>query len=262
MDEKTKQAICDTVYKAQKGHYTIPRLTKELCPELSIEEAYEVQRALIDTCLNAGDGVLGLKMGLTSKAKLEQMHVKDPVYGYLLASMAVENGGEAAMASYIHPKVEPEIGLILSKALYGKNLSRDAVLEAVEWVFPAIEIIDSRYENFEFTVPDVICDNTSAAGAVFGEKQRYGGEDLGKLKAVIALNGTAAASGYGSDVLGHPADSVAALAGMLEAKGEGVPAGMPILTGGITAAASVKAGDEAVAFVEGLTGRACVRFVG
>src|SRR5699024_10005777 len=112
--------------------------------------------------------IIGPKMGITSEAKMKQMNVDDPIYGYVFECMVVEEGDSISVSDYIHPKVEPEIGFILKEDLEGPEVTALDVLPAAEYACPALEIIDSRYENFNFTLPDVIADNTSAAGAIFG----------------------------------------------------------------------------------------------
>ena len=118
------------------------------------------------------------------------------------------------------------------------------VLPALEFVVPAVEIIDSRYENFRFDLKSVIADNTSAAGFVIGSVMGDPAElDLPSLGVVLEKNGAVAETGAGAAVLGHPAASVAVLANMLAARGKTIPAGAFIMTGGVTAAVAVAAGD-------------------
>src|SRR5690606_22589082 len=120
---------------------------------LTIEEAYLVQEELVRQKLEEGKKIVGPKMGITSEAKMKQMNVDDPIYGYVFDDMVVNEGDTISISDYIHPKVEPEIGFILSRDLEGPNVTALDVLRSTEYVFPAIEIIDSRYENFNFTLP-------------------------------------------------------------------------------------------------------------
>src|SRR5699024_8887681 len=134
---------------------------------------------------------------------------------------------------------------ILSRDLEGPHVTALDVLRSTEYVFPAIEIIDSRYENFNFTLPDVIADNTSAAGVVFGtDLKRPDGLELDVVGTTLSINGEIKAIGAGAAVLGHPANSVARLANMLAKKGKKVKAGEPILTGGLTEAVLLSSGDN------------------
>lgn len=254
VESKKIQEITDYVLAAQDGKYEIKKITEEIHPQLTIAEAYTVQEELIKRKIHRGEKIVGPKMGLTSLAKLKQMHVKDPIYGYVFDTMVVKEGDSMKVSDYIHPKVEPEIGFIMMKELKGPGVTKEDVLEAAYCLFPGIEIIDSRYLNFDFTTPDVIADNTSAAGAVFGAYLKdFSGIDLEAIEVALKINGETKTTGTGAAVLGHPAESIATLANMLAEKGESVQAGQPILTGGITAAVVVQPGDYVeVSFSDGL----------
>lgn len=251
METTLRDQLVATVRQAQDGHHAILKLTETLCPGLTVAEAYEVQRELLRQKVADGDSVVAPKMGLTSPAKLQQMGVEEPVYGFLTRSMLVAPGGVVHLANYIHPKAEPEIGVVLRRDLAGEDLTPAEVAAAVELVFPAIEIIDSRYEQFRFTVPDVIADNTSAAGAVLGASVAFTpGLDLRTMRAVLRINGEERAAGLGEAVLGDPLASIVCLARMLAQCGEVVRAGQPIITGGITAAVPLQAGDSVEVEIE------------
>ncbi|MBM7553291.1 2-keto-4-pentenoate hydratase [Thalassobacillus pellis] len=253
MDNHMIKELADYVHHAEKEKREITKITAELYPELSIDEAYIIQEELIRQKNAEGKQIIGPKMGITSEAKMKQMDVDDPIYGYVFDNMVVEDGDSISISDYIHPKVEPEIGFILARDLEGPNTTALDVLRATEYVFPAIEIIDSRYENFNFTLPDVIADNTSAAGAVFGTYFRKPDElDLDVVGVTLSINGKIQSLGAGAAVLGNPANSVARLANMLSKKGEKVKAGQPILTGGVTAAVRLSPGDFVQAEYGGL----------
>lgn len=244
MDTHLIKELANYTHSAEKEKREITKITADLYPELSIEEAYLVQEELVRQKLEEGKKIVGPKMGITSEAKMKQMNVDDPIYGYVFDYMVVNEGNSISISDFIHPKVEPEIGFVLSRDLEGPNVTALDVLAATEYVFPAIEIIDSRYENFNFTLPDVIADNTSAAGAVFGTTlKRPDNLELDVVGATLSINGEIKALGAGAAVLGHPANSVARLANMLAEKGEKVKAGEPILTGGLTAAVMLSPGD-------------------
>ncbi|SEI04863.1 2-oxo-3-hexenedioate decarboxylase [Halobacillus karajensis] len=244
METNLINELASYVHYAEKERQEITKITADLYPELSIDEAYLVQAELIRKKIKEGGQIIGPKMGITSEAKMKQMNVDDPIYGYVFDDMVVEEGDSISLSDYIHPKVEPEIGFILSRDLEGPNTTALDVLRATEYVFPAIEIIDSRYENFNFTLPDVIADNTSAAGAVFGTYFRKPEElELDVVGVTLSINGEIQSLGAGAAVLGNPANSVSRLAHMLSKKGEKVQAGQPILTGGVTAAVRLSPGD-------------------
>lgn len=253
MDKKKIKELADYVHEAEKQKQDITKITANLYPELSIDDAYLVQEELIRQKLEEGYKITGPKMGITSEAKMKQMDVDDPIYGYVFDNMVVEEGDSISISDYIHPKVEPEIGFILKRDLEGPGITTLDVLRATDYVFPAIEIIDSRYENFNFTLPDVIADNTSAAGAVFGTYLRKPDElELDVVGVTLSINGEVRSLGAGAAVLEHPAKSIARLANMLSKKGEKVKAGQPILSGGITAAVPLSPGDHVNAKYGGL----------
>ena len=145
----------------------VQAITKQV-DELSIDDAYAIQAALLELQLGRGDTLAGAKLGLTSVAKQEQMGVDAPVYGWVPASTVLTNGA-APLGELIHPRCEPEIVFILGEDLAGPNVTADDVLDATEKVVGGIEVIDSRYEKFSFTLTDVIADNTSAARVVIGD---------------------------------------------------------------------------------------------
>lgn len=253
MDAQLIKQLADYVHHAEKEKREIKRITAEIYPDLTIEEAYLVQDELVKQKLAEGKNIIGLKMGLTSEAKMKQMQVNNPLYGYVFDYMAINDGETISMSDYIHPKAEPEIGFILNKDLEGPDVTLLDVLRATEHVFPAIEIIDSRYENFEFTLPDVIADNTSASGVVLGASLRRPETlELDVVGVTLSINGDIKALGAGANVLGHPANSIVRLVHMLSQVGKKVKAGDMILTGGITAAIPIKAGDHVVAKMGGL----------
>ena len=134
---------------------------------LTLDDAYAVQRAGIERRVARGDTVVGLKLGFTSRAKAEQMGVSDVIAGVLTASMQLRDGARVDPTGLIHPRVEPEIAFRFGTSVDPTAAACDPVGAIVE-VAPALEIIDSRYENFRFSLADVVADNTSAAAFVVG----------------------------------------------------------------------------------------------
>ena len=124
----------------------------------TLEDAYAVQKALIARRLERGERRVGMKMGFTSRAKMVQMGINDMIWGRLTDRMVVEEGGTISLGHYVHPRVEPEIAFLLRRKLEGKVTAAEA-LEAVDAVAPAMEIIDSRYKDFKFSLEDVVADN-------------------------------------------------------------------------------------------------------
>lgn len=214
-------------------------------PDMSWDDAYAVQNEIRRRKLARGQRVVGLKAGLTSHAKMQQMGVDSPVFGFLADYQALPDAGRCAVGELIHPKVEPEIAFVTRRALSGPGCHIGAVLAATDFVMPGIEVIDSRYRDFKFDLKSVIADNTSASRFVVGGRAARAADlDLRTLGVVLEKNGVPVGLGAGAAVLGHPAAAVAMLANHLGRYGESIPAGTLILSGGVTEAVPVAAGDH------------------
>ncbi|MFC3885545.1 2-keto-4-pentenoate hydratase [Bacillus songklensis] len=245
MKDHSYLAVAEFLNEAEQEKREVIRITEDY-PDLSVEESYKIQEELINMKVNSGHRIIGSKMGLTSHAKMKQMNVEEPLYGYIFDYMVVPSGGEIHMSELIHPKVEVEIAFILGEDLEGPEVTRTQVLSATKYVTPALEIIDSRYKDFKFTLPDVIADNASSSRVVIGNTLTSLNSlniDLDLVGATLYINGEVKACGAGAAVLDHPANSVAVLANMLARKGEKLKAGDIILTGGITEAIMLSVGD-------------------
>ena len=177
----------------------------------------------------------------------------EPIYGYVFDYMLIENGGQVPLHEQIHPKVEAEIAFVIGEDIEGPGVTGAQVLAKTQYVLPALEIIDSRYENFNFTLPDVIADNASTSRVVFGTSLKKPEQfELDLVGVTLSINGEIKDLGAGAAVVGHPANSVAMLANMLARRGEKVRKGDVILTGGITGAVMLKYGDVVSGKFEGL----------
>jgi 2-oxo-3-hexenedioate decarboxylase len=230
-------------------------------PDMDWEDAYAIQDELLRRKLARGARIAGLKCGLTSHAKMKQMGVTDPVFGFLVDDYIVAEGGEVDTRQLIHPKAEAEICFVLKHALRGPGCHIGSVLAATDFVIPGIEVIDSRYRDFKFDLKSVVADNTSASRfAIGGRPMRVAGLDLSTLGVVMEKNGEIVGVGAGAAVLGHPAAAVAMLANHLGRRGQEIPAGSLILSGGITEAVTMQAGDRVQVRIHDL-GSVSMRFV-
>lgn len=244
--------IVEILIDAEVNRKEIFKISNDV-PELNTENAYDVQHRLVEKKLEEGKSVVGMKMGLTSRAKMEQMGIKEPLYGHLFDYMRVENDGHVSMSELIHPKVESEIAFIFKDDLCGAGLSDAVIAEAIAYAIPVMEIVDSRYENFNFTLPDVIADNCSSSRFIVGNPvSSVAGLAYEKMHVTLSINNELADEGYGSAVLGHPFASVRELASMLNKRGLCIKKGDIVLTGGITKAIAIKAGDLVFTSIEGL----------
>ncbi|WP_206065160.1 fumarylacetoacetate hydrolase family protein [Nocardioides sp. JQ2195] len=218
---------------------------------LTLDEAYAVQRAGIALRVGRGDPVIGVKLGFTSEAKARQMGVSDVIIGQLTASTEVPDGGTVDLATMVHPRVEPEVAFRL-----GEELSPDSddPLSAVAEVAPALEVIDSRYRDFRFSLEDVVADNTSAAGFVIGEWLPFADRSASVDDAEVSLSfdGQVREQGSTADILGDPRRAVAAAQRMAGRHGLALPAGSIILAGAATAAVALEPGVLVEATVAGL----------
>jgi 2-oxo-3-hexenedioate decarboxylase len=209
----------------------VPGIAAQL-GELSIDDAYRIQDALIDTRLSRGDALAGAKLGLTSKAKQEQMGVREPAYGWVTASSVLPAPAEVALDELIHPRAEPEFVFLLGDDLEGHDCTAARVLDATERVVGGIEVIDSRYEAFRFTLPDVIADNTSAARVAVGTHGAAPGDvDLRDVECTFTVDGEVTGRATGAALLGDPAECVALLVRHLARTGRRLEAGWLVLAG-------------------------------
>ncbi|WP_416053213.1 2-oxo-3-hexenedioate decarboxylase [Cupriavidus basilensis] len=260
LTQDTIQQLAEHLENAERNREPVRKIT-DTHPDMDWDDAYAIQDAIRARKQARGTRIAGLKMGLTSFAKMRQMGVTDPVYGFLTDYGACMDGGAIDTASLIHPKVEAEIAFVLKHPLKGPGCHIGDVLAATDFVLPAVEVIDSRYENFRFDLKSVIADNTSSARFVVGGTHRSAeGIDLKNLGVVLEKNGEVVATAAGAAVLGHPASSVAMLANMLGARGRELPAGTFIMTGGVTEAIAVAAGDNITVRYQHL-GTVSMRFV-
>ncbi|MCC6073950.1 2-oxo-3-hexenedioate decarboxylase [Pseudomonas sp. GCM10022188] len=244
LDRQTIEELALHLDGAEQQARAVAKIT-DAFPDMDWQDAYAIQDAIRELKQARGVRIAGLKMGLTSHAKMRQMGVVEPIHGFVTDYGAVADGGEIDTRGLIHPKVEAEIAFVTRRALRGPGCHVGTVLAATELVLPAVEVIDSRYENFRFDLKSVIADNTSSARYVLGGRPHSArGLDLKNLGVVMERNGRIVATASAAAVLGHPAQSVAMLANMLGARGREIPAGTLILTGGVTEAVAVEAGDN------------------
>lgn len=224
----------------------VQAITKQL-DELTIDDAYAIQAALLELQLGRGDTVAGAKLGLTSAAKQEQMGVAEPVYGWVLESSVLADG-VASLGELIHPRVEPEIVFVMGQDLAGPGVTAGDVLDATSSVVGGIEVIDSRYEAFSFTLPDVIADNTSAARVAVGTDGIAPRQaDLTTLGCVFEVDGEITGTATGAALLGDPAECVAMLANHLGRHGQSLAAGWIVMAGAATDARPLATGTTATA---------------
>ncbi|MBP1713978.1 MAG: 2-oxopent-4-enoate hydratase [Deltaproteobacteria bacterium] len=243
MDEKRRNVLADMLLAAEDKRKPIPPLT-ESDPGISVEEAYAIQLRVMEMKKVAGQTVVGKKIGLTSLAMQAMLGVKEPDYGHLLNGMVVMEGYKVPMAELIAPRVEGELAFVLKEDLQGPGITLTEVIRCSEGVIPSLEIIDSRVADWKIRLPDTVADNASSARIVLGGTVTpLPSLDLRTVGMVLEKNGEIVATAAGAAVLGHPAQAVAWLANKLAGYGIRLRKGEVILSGSLTAAIPVTAGD-------------------
>ncbi len=227
--EQIAQKVDDAARMAQ----AIPQISHDDVV-LSLQQAYDIQGLSIARRIARGEAVVGIKMGFTSRAKMVQMEVHDQIWGRLTDAMQVEDGGEVSLTRFIHPRIEPEVAFLLKEPLHHKMSLQD-VTAAVAAVAPALEIIDSRYQNFKFSLTDVVADNSSSSAFVIGPWTDPM-EDLSNLGLVMSFDGGARQIGSTAAILGNPYRSLVAAARLADAAGLTLRPGFIVLAGAATAA--------------------------
>lgn len=233
-------ALARELEEAEAERRPIEQLTARH-PELTLQEAYEIQGINFERRLAHGDHPLGFKLGLTSRAKQVAMGVASPLWGRLTTGLLHEEDEPLELEQMIHPRVEPEIAFVLGRALDGATATVPGTLAATEGVFPVLEILDSRFEGFRFKLPDVVADNASAAGLICSGRVLPPHQlDLQLEGMVLRRNGEVVETAAGAAVSGHPAAAVAWLARQV---GE-LPAGSMVLSGGLCAPVTLAPGTH------------------
>jgi 2-oxo-3-hexenedioate decarboxylase len=209
-----------------------------------------VQKELIDLRIKEGETLIGLKMGFTSEAKMQQMGVHDLIWGRLTSSMLIPNNNTTARNQYIHPRVEPEICFRISKDI-NRELNETEVIQYVDALAAAIEIIDSRYQNFKFSLEDVVADNCSSIGFAVGDWMPVQ-ESLNNLEMTLMIDDKTVATGSSNDIMNNPWKSLAAATRLAARYGEPIKKGMYIMAGAATNAEFIQADQSATASVQSL----------
>ncbi|WP_067726939.1 2-keto-4-pentenoate hydratase [Oceanobacillus damuensis] len=240
----TVQEAATKLLEAEKSKKVIQPLT-DTYPGITVDEAYHTQLEIIRHKVeNEGVIIVGKKIGATSKAIQNMFGVNQPDYGHLLDYMMYVEGEDIPLEDFIQPKAEFEIAFKLKKDLKGPNVTIMDVIEATDYIAPAIEIIDSRIDDWKIKFEDTVADNGSSAAAVIGGKPtKLDGIDLTHIGMVAYKNGEMIDSGAGAAVLGNPLRSVAWLANSLGKYDVLLKAGEVVLSGALTAAVEINDQD-------------------
>jgi len=237
------------LHQAEKSREQVRQLSLQH-PEITIDDAYAIQRKWVEMKLAEGREVIGHKIGLTSRAMQQSSQIDEPDYGTLLNDMLFQDGGDIPTDRFIVPRIEVELAFILAKPLKGPNVTLFDVYNATDYVVPALELIDARSQSIDpdsgrpRKVFDTISDNAANAGVILGGRPiKPDALDLRWVSAMMYRNGVIEETGVAAGVLNHPANGVAWLANKLSPYDVTLEPGQIILGGSFTRPVAARKGD-------------------
>lgn len=246
------QEAADELHAAQTCGQPIAPLA-ECISGLDVYDAYAIQQVNLARRLGEGRTLVGRKIGLTSEPMQALLGVDEPDFGYILDDMLLGNGGSVPATRFCAPRVEPEVAFRLRAPLRGPGVTVADVRRATDAVAVAVEIVDSRIADWKITLPDTVADNASSGAVALGDWIPYDDAlSLPSARASLWLNGTEVDSGAGAAVMGDPAAAVAWLANALARFGTELMPGQFVMSGSITSAPFVHAGDDVSTTISGL----------
>ncbi len=251
----------DELYDSFKKCTTVQAL-REREPEITLEDAYQIQSRFIARRIEAGETIVGKKIGVTSKPVQNFLGVYQPDFGQLTSGMVYQEGETIDLSKLIQPKAEAELAFVLKADLQGPGITAMDVIRATDYVVPCFEIVDSRITNWNIKIQDTVADNASCGVYVLGKTKGDPRKlDITLAGMVLEKNGELHSTSVGAAVQGSPANAVAWLANTLGELGIPFKAGEVILSGSQSDLVPVVDGDELVCTVGGL-GSCRVKFAG
>lgn len=261
MNEEKIQHYGDALYEAWRARRTIPPLLEQE-PDITLDDAYRIQQRYVARRLQAGETIVGKKIGVTSKPVQDFLGVFQPDFGQLTSGMVYQEGDMLPLDTLIQPKAEAELAFVLKEDLQGPGVTAMDVIRATDYVVPCFEIVDSRITDWKIRIQDTVADNASCGVYVLGKTKGDPRKlDITLAGMVLEKNGELFSTGVGAAVQGSPANAVAWLANTLGELGIPFKAGEVILSGSQSALVPVADGDELVCTVGGL-GSCRVKFAG
>jgi len=249
LDKELVSRAVQRLHQAEQNREQIRALSLDH-PEITIEDAYAIQRQWVALKIAEGRTLKGHKIGLTSRAMQVSSQITEPDFGALLDEMFFNDGSDIPIDRFIVPRVEVELAFVLAKPLRGPNCTLFDVYNATDYIIPALEIIDARSHNVDpetqrpRKVFDTISDNAANAGVVMGGRPiKPDALDLRWISALLYRNGVIEESGVAAAVLNHPANGVAWLANKLFPYDVELEAGQVILGGSFTRPVAARRGD-------------------
>ena len=243
MTPDTIEQLGDTLFAALKGRTTIEPLTSSH-PDITIEDAYQISLRLLANRTAAGERVIGKKIGVTSKAVMDMLDVRQPDFGFMTDAM--RHDGEMAISELlIQPRAEGELAFVLKHDLTGPGVTNAEVLAATEAVLPCFEVVDSRIADWRIKIQDTVADNASCGLFTVNESAAIDPRkiDLATCGMVVSKNGKVISTGAGAAAMGSPVNCVAWLANTLGQFGITLNTGDIILSGSLVPLEPVAPGD-------------------
>jgi 2-oxopent-4-enoate/cis-2-oxohex-4-enoate hydratase len=260
MDKAKIEHYGDELYQALITRKPVDPLTDRE-PSITIEDAYQIQLRMIQRRLDAGETIVGKKIGVTSKVVMDMLKVDQPDFGQMTSGMVFNEGEAIRTDTMIAPRAEAEVAFMLKRDLMGPGVTAADVLRATDCVMPCFEIVDSRIKDWKIKIQDTVADNASCGVLTLGGLRKSPRQlDLALAGMVLEKNGELVSTSCGAAVQGSPVNAVAWLANTLGRLGIGLKAGEVILSGSQSPLVPVKAGDSLVCSVGGLGGTS-VRFI-
>jgi 2-oxopent-4-enoate/cis-2-oxohex-4-enoate hydratase len=260
MDAKKIEHYGDELYQALVGRTPVDPLTDRE-PGITLEDAYQIQLRMIQRRVDAGESIVGKKIGVTSKVVMDMLKVNQPDFGQMTSGMVLNEGEPIRVDTLIAPRAEAEVAFILKRDLQGPGVTAADVLRATDCVMPCFEIVDSRIKDWKIKIQDTVADNASCGVLTLGGQRKSPRQlDLALAGMVLDKNGEVISTSTGAAVQGSPVNAVAWLANTLGRLGIGLKAGEVILSGSQSPLVPVKAGDSLYCSVGGL-GSTSVRFI-
>ena len=245
---KSNQEIAVILDQAAKEAKAVPQMAAD--NTMSLPDAYTIQRQSIALRQQRGEYITGFKLGFTSKAKMEQMGVHDLIWGILTNTMQLQQGEIVNIDRWIHPRAEPEIAFRVSNDI-DRALTLEELPSYIDAMASALEIIDSRYENFKFSLEDVVADNCSSTGYVIGQWQPLD-TNISNLAMELLIDNIRVESATSAAILENPLQSVVELSRLASTAEITVKKGQVILAGAATAAKFLEKKQHITARVERL----------
>lgn len=243
LNEATRAQIGKDLFQALQTAKKIPRISKQY-PEIDYDDAYGIQRYMLEEMFKAGYVRSGRKIGLTSKAMRDLVNINEPDYGSIFFDGYFPNGGTLKVDQFVIPRVEVEFAYKLKKGLNKKDITKEDVLDATEFIVCALELIDNRADMDEIRVHDSIADNAAFAGYTFGDMPMDPYVDMRNVGVVVYKNNQQVSTSSGAAVMGDATNGIVWLANKMVELGEPLEAGEYVLAGSVVAAIPAKAGDS------------------